>query len=61
MKENLVYLIILIPITFVLGGIYLAMNGIEGWGWLIFGGLVTSSGISIKTRTSKKKRDKIID
>ena len=54
MKNILPYFIILIPLSFVAGGIFLAINGIGGWGWLIFCGLCTS-GISIKTTTKKKK------
>ena len=53
MRNYLVYLIILIPISFVLGGVYLAISGVEGWGWLILCGLLTSS-VSIKTSKSKK-------
>jgi len=55
MKEYLPYLLILVPISFILGGVYLAINGVEGWGWLIFGGIITSS-ISIKTSGSKKRK-----
>ena len=55
MKDYLPYLLILIPISFVLGGVYLATCGVQGWGWLIFGGLATS-GISIKTSKSKKRK-----
>ena len=56
MREYLPYLIILIPISFVLGGIYLAMSGVEGWGWLIFCAFATSS-ITIKTSKGKKKKN----
>ncbi len=54
MKNNLSYFIILIPLSFIAGGIYMAINGIEEWGWLIFCGLLTSS-ISIKISDKKKK------
>jgi len=34
------YLLLIIMTILILGGVYLAVNGIGGWGWLIFFGLL---------------------
>ncbi len=49
MKKVLPYLIILVPISFLVGTILLALNGIKGWGWMLVGAIITSA-IEIKTK-----------
>jgi hypothetical protein len=40
----------LVAIVCILGGIFLAVKGIQGWGWLIFGGLCVTSVPNGKTK-----------
>lgn len=44
------YAMILIPITFAVGAIIMAYNGINGWGWFIFAAVLTVPGVEKKDK-----------
>ena len=47
------FLIMFIPLSFLAGGIVLAINHVPGWGWLIFAAVICSS-VSFKDKSKKK-------
>jgi len=46
----------LLSIVLVAGGIYLAMQGISGWGWLVF--LGAAQGVTVELNSNKDKKKK---
>ena len=43
-----------VAIVFATGAIVMAINGIDGWGWMIFGALLTTA--HVKWETSKEEQ-----
>lgn len=56
MKNFMIWVIAcLVSLSFLAGGIYLAVLGIQGWGWLIFGGIISVPSASF---IASKEEDK---
>lgn len=49
----------ILSILLACAGIYMAINGIAGWGWFLFGALLTTVGIKTSKSSKKEKKDDV--
>lgn len=55
MVSVLIVMLVIVPASILCGGaVYMAINGVSGWGWFLFAAVMLGGSATFNTRTETK-------